>query len=302
MTVLISSQKLRAAIRRPAPSLLTWYARRNPYALAARHSRLARRVGVDRVYLVLSFDCDTDADAEVAASVHERLAKLGVVPVYAVPGELLRRGEGVYTQLAREGAEFLNHGGVEHTYFDEALQRQRSCFFYDELEPARVAEDIEKGHELVTDIIGDRPAGFRTPHFGTYQRAGTLQHLYSVLRRLGYRFSTSTTPRFALRNGPAFRRNGVVELPVTGTPTAPLEILDTWGFFAAPDRINGPADYLRQAELLAHAMHRFGAGVINVYGDPAHIHAQPEFFEAIEAWTRVAQPISYGALLDRIAA
>jgi peptidoglycan/xylan/chitin deacetylase (PgdA/CDA1 family) len=269
-------------------------------ALTRRHARLARRAGLDRVYLVLSFDCDTIDDAAVAWDVHERLERLGVQPAYAVPGALLERAAGVYERIAATGAEFLNHGGVEHTYFDESLGRHASCFFYETLEPPRVREDIVAGDRIVAAFLDRKPEGFRTPHFGTYQRMKQLRYLHAVLRELGYRFSTSTMPRLGLRHGPVFERFGLPELPLTGCPESPLGVLDSWGFFGAPDRTHGPAHYVRQAHLLADALSTAGAGLINVYADPVHIHDREEFLEAVAAWTTVAEPVSYSELLTRI--
>jgi hypothetical protein len=37
-----------------------------------------------------------------------------------------------------------------------------------------------------------------------------------------------------------------------------------------------------------------------VYGDPIHVHDSDEFFDAIETLARVAEPVSYGELLERI--
>jgi hypothetical protein len=292
--------RIRAVSRDPLATAVSLRARSDVLPFARRHARLARRVGIDRVFLVLSFDCDTTEDAAVAPEVNRRLADLGVAPTYAVPGALLRQGADTYRHLAGSDAEFLNHGGVDHTYFDEAHGRYASCFFYDDLDPDQVRRDIEEGDEIVEDVLGRRATGFRTPHFGTYQRPRQLRHLHDVLSGLDYRFSTSTTPRFGFWHGPVSRRFDLPEIPVTGTPRAPFEILDTWAFFAAPDRVHEADDYLAQAEMLAGAFKTAGAGVINVYADPIHIHDRPEFFEAVAAWTRVAEPISYTCLLDRI--
>jgi peptidoglycan/xylan/chitin deacetylase (PgdA/CDA1 family) len=275
-------------------------ARRDAASFVQRHARLARRAGIDRVYLVLSFDCDTADDAAVAEEVHDRLAGLGVRPTYAVPGALLRNASDVYRRIAATGAEFLNHGGVEHTFFDETLGRHASCFFYDEIGPERVRQDVEEGDQIVEEVIGRPAQGFRTPHFGTYQRPEQLRFLHGVLRALGYRFSTSTTPRFGYRYGPISDRYGLPELPVTGVPEAPFEILDTWAFFGAPDRVRSPEGYLRQARILARALAEARAGVVNVYGDPVHVHDRPEFFDAVREWAAVAQPVSYRELLDRV--
>jgi peptidoglycan/xylan/chitin deacetylase (PgdA/CDA1 family) len=294
--------QLREHLADPATLGVRVRARRSPEAVIRRQAELARALGFDRPFLVLSFDCDTADDAAVVTGVHRRLAELGVCPTYAVPGALLERAADVYAPLAETGAEFVNHGGAEHTYFDDRLGRHASSFFYDTLDPERVSRDIEDGHRICRDVLGKTPRGWRTPHFGTYSAPAQLRHLHQTLLALDYRFSSSTLPRVALRHGPLYRGFGLPELPVTGIPIAPLEILDTWGFFAAPDRTRTPVEYLEQAQLLARAIANAGAGVINVYGDPLHIHDSPEFFAAVEAWTRVAEPISFAGLLDRIAA
>ena len=231
--------------------------------------------------MVLSFDCDTEDDIKVAWDVHARLMDMGMRPVYAVPGALLREGEGTYRRIAETGAEFINHGGVSHTYFDKAAGRHASCFFYDQLAPERVRQDVIEGDRILRETLGIAPEGFRTPHFGTYQRPAQLRFLHGVLRELGYRFSSSTTSYWGLRKGPMFSDFGVVELPVTGVPSQPLNILDTWAYFEAPDRVFGPADYGREAAALADLFKKPAAGLINIYADPSHIHGNEVFFEAM---------------------
>lgn len=292
--------RMRAIVRDPLATAVRLRAQRDRGALLRRQARLARRVGLDRPYLILSFDCDTAADAEAVPAVHERLAGLGVTPTYAVPGALLRQAAAVYGPLAAAGVEFLNHGGVEHTYFDEALGRQASCFFYDELDEDRIRQDVEDGHAAVSEVTGAAPSGFRTPHFGTFQKPDQLRFLHATLARLGYRFSTSTVPRVALRHGPVTARFGLPEVPVTGIPAEPFSILDTWAFFAAPARTYEPGDYVEQARAVAEAVGAAGAGVINVYGDPLHVRDRDEFFAAVELWAGVAEPVSYAELLDRV--
>jgi hypothetical protein len=293
-------ERARRLIASPALAAERIRMRLEPGALFTRHAARARSAGLDALYLVLSFDCDRTEDAAVALEVHDRLAKLGVKPVYAVPGELLRAGAEVYGSIAATGAEFLNHGGRKHTYFDEELGRDASCFFYDQVGADAVAEDIEYGDRLVKEVIGVVPAGFRVPHFGTYQQRSQLRYLHERLGKLDYAFSTSTVPAWGLREGPAFRRFGLVELPVSGMASSPLEILDTWSCFEAPDRARGPQDFLREAQLLAHGHAAAGPGLINIYGDPSHITDQPEFFEAIEAIAAVARPSGYTEILELI--
>jgi hypothetical protein len=260
----------------------------------------ARRAGLTRRHLILSFDCDTQEDIDAAVDVHARLLDVGVVPAYAVPGALLRQGADVYRRLAETGSEFLNHGGREHTYFDHEKGRYASCFFYDEIGSDRVREDIEAGHEAVREVLGVAPQGFRTPHFGTYQEPDQLRFLHSVLSDLGYRYSTSTVPEYGLRYGPAFNRFGLPEVPVSGMASAPLEVLDSWSCFAAPDRTRTPDDFRAEAMALAHALAGGGPGVINIYADPSHVLERVEFFDAVEALRGVAEPSGYGQLLEEL--
>jgi peptidoglycan/xylan/chitin deacetylase (PgdA/CDA1 family) len=282
------------AIRSP---LEAWYLvqqRLAPGRLIDRLSRLSKASGVSKPTFLLSFDCDTDRDIALSWDVHARLVDLGVTPVYAVPGEILERGAKKWRRIADSGAEFLNHGYREHTIFQN--EKYISTLFYDRMTPAEVEEDIVKGHEAVTRIIGKAPQGFRVPHFGTYSSDDQLRHLHGILSRLGYRFSSSTTPYAALRYGALTRRYGIAELPVSGCVDYPMLILDSYTFRFASNRF-GPKDYLEQAgrwsDLLATGRPYF----LNLYADPSQVADWPEFFAAIKRLAPYSRS-SYGAVLD----
>jgi hypothetical protein len=275
------------------PRTVLWE-RRRPERLFERHGRLARQAGVDGLKLVLSFDCDTLGDAEVAWEVHERLMDLGVVASYAVPGEILERGADTYQRIAATGAEFLNHGYLEHTVKRDGVYE--STLFYDRISLDQVREDIVRGDRAVREVVGRQPEGFRTPHFGTFQEPAQLRFLHEVIAELGYVYSSSTLPLAGFRFGPVFDRFGVLEFPVSGKATAPLEILDSWGFFAAPDRTVDADDFVRETAAVADLYERAGAGILSFYADPSQVHDQDVFFDAVERWAVVATPTSYGEL------
>lgn len=293
----VIDSRIRAAARDPLSAAVRLRARLNPEGLFSRYGDLARHAGLDRVWLVLSFDCDTPEDIAVAWDVHERLRGMGVTPVYAVAGDLLREGAEVYARIAATGAEFINHGDRMHTYFDEGAQRWASNFFYDQQPREVIREDIVRADRTLRDVIGAEPDGFRTPHFGTFQRVEQLRWLHGVIGELGYAFSSSTVPLWGFREGPAFNRFGRMELPVAGGVESPLSILDTWSCFEAPDRVREPHDYEREADALAAVYAEAGAGILNVYGDPSHIHDREEFFRAVSRWMEIAQPAGYRELL-----
>jgi hypothetical protein len=267
-------------------------------ALLAEYNRKARLAGLDRLYFVLSFDCDTPEDIEASEIVDARLRRMGVRPVYAVPGELLEQGRAVYGAIARAGAEFLNHGFRQHVRWEAAAAAYRSCFFYDQIGREEAAEDIRCGHAAQQQILGVPPKGFRTPHFGTFQKRSQLRWLHGLLRSLGYEFSSSTMPWLGFRYGPRFDRFGLAEFPLSGAFTDPLRLLDSWGCYRAPGRALGEADYAADGRQWASLLARENyAGILNYYVDPSHIVRSEAFFETVHAWAEAAVNCSYSELL-----
>ena len=251
-----------------------------PGGLIGRLSRLTREAGIATPRFLLSFDCDTDLDIEVVEAVHDKLGRIGIKPVYAVPGELLERGRHAYGRIARSGAEFINHGWAEHTRLDRATKVYDSFLFYDRQPRDWVVEDIRRGHASVAEVTGREPTGFRTPHFGSFQRNEELAFLHGELAALGYRFSTSTVPFWGLRYGPVVRQFALPELPVSGTFERPLDILDTWTHRCLGER-GGEAGYARQCGLYRDYMASGRPLLVNVYGDPSQVYDWSGFFDAV---------------------
>ncbi|MBF0177546.1 MAG: polysaccharide deacetylase [Magnetococcales bacterium] len=284
------------------PMHVAWvqWGRWHPDSLFARYHRLATTVGLKRVHLILSFDCDIPDDAKVAWDVHSRLLDMGLCPDYAVPGEVLLQGEKVYGRIRATGARFLNHGYYMHARFVEELCQFESCFFYDQLPLAKVAEDVRRGDACLREVIGESPEGFRAPHFGTFQKPRQLRFLHTLLRELGYRYSSSTVPEAAFRHGPVIRTHGLWEIPISGMATEPMSIFDTWGFFRAPNRPYTAADYGQEGEKLARRYATLPAGILNLYGDPSQIYNSPIFFATLARLAQVATPTTFHQLLDQL--
>lgn len=269
--------------------------------LLRRASRLAARHGLDRLVVVVSFDCDTLDDAGVVLEVHDRLTTLGVVPSYAVPGSLLAQAGTTYRSLADQGVELLNHGWQQHCELDAVSRTYTSSYFYDTLTPADVVRDIERGHEAHLDVLGRAPVGFRTPHFGTFQRAPQLALIHGVLAELGYGYSSSTTPTSAYRRGAVWRSSaGPWEVPVSGCPSSPHRVLDTWSHRFAPGRRGRESTYLDEVRALMAFHERQGlAGVVNLYADPTQVVDWPEWFTLMGELAPYALP-SFSSLLDEL--
>jgi len=263
------------------------------------YQRAARNLGFKKSYLVLSFDCDTEKDIEVIEDVHNRVTSLGAHPIYAVPGELLLLGADVYRRMKKAGAEFINHGYLSHTSYDPTSRNYVSTLFYDRISGQEVIEDIHCGHEAYLNVFGSEPTGFRTPHFGTYNKKNQLSHLYSILGTLGYSFSSSTTPVLSMWKGPViFDRSGIIEFPVTGCFDYPGRILDSWSFRFSPSRSYDEHDYAHQfRRLVDYFSADENVGIMNIYADPSQVYDWPEFFDCVAYASNNLQTTTFSDIL-----
>lgn len=260
------------------------------------YSQRCQAVGMKSSALILSFDCDTDEDIEVAWAVHTQLMDMGILSAYAVPGAQLEHGADVYRRIAATGAEFLNHGGRAHTYFDESKQAHRSCFFYEQQSLQDLEADIRLGHEVVTSVIGTAPRGWRTPHFGSFQGADHAAFLYPLLTNMGYLYSSSGMPEVAMRNGPFRTINGIHEIALTGIYNSPLSNMDSWGHFVAEGCLGGDA-YVTSCRQLAMFAERHPV-LINIYADPSHIADEQGFFAGLHDLIQAAKPTTFHSFIQ----
>ena len=270
--------------------------RLNPDFIWHLYAKKCKKI-FEKSYFILSFDCDTEEDINVAWDVHSRLQDMGITPVYAVPGALLQKGEKVYQRIFETGAEFINHGGREHTHFDTPHNRYASCFFYDQQPFETLKADILQGHKILQDVLGITPDVWRTPHFGTFQHQDHLNFLYELLKENNYKISTSTSPMMAYKNGPLYKKKDIIEVPVTGIFSEPFNIMDTWAYFGAPNRVKMPIDYLKTCTSLSQFASQ-NPLLINIYGDPSHINNHPEFFQAMKQMSLHISSINYTQLLE----
>ncbi len=250
-------------------------------ALFLEYGRLARLQGFDRLYVVLSFDCDTPEDIPAAEHLHTWLSKRGLKATYAVPGAQLLEGAQTYHRIFDMGADFINHGARPHAEWRDG--RYWSTTFYNELSIEEVIEDINDGHEICRKVLGCSPVGFRAPHFGYFQTPEQREVLYSILRGLNYEYSTSTLPGYGLKHGPVVKENGIKEIPLSGSYVDPFTILDSWNYVVSPSEPELKPQY---ADLFIQTVDKLLAlgvtGVLNYYVDPAHVFKGDVFYHAME--------------------
>lgn len=241
----------------------------------------ATRLGLVKPVFILSFDCDTDLDISVVEGVHSKLLSVGIRPIYAVPGELLILGSEVYKRIRESGAEFINHGYKSHSEVSLPDRKYHGTFFYEKSEESEILEDIVLGHQTIRRVLGLEAKVFRTPHFGGFSKTSHLRLLWEALANLNYQVSSSTTPFFGYVNGPLSIHSGISELPVSGDPRKPHQILDSWSYTFSGNSSLTRVDFINALEEFADAM-RLGKKVfLNIYADPSQVYDWPEFFEAV---------------------
>ena len=235
--------------------------------------------GFTRLFLVLSYDCDTDEDAPAAAVLFDDLQKNGCKATFSVPGEQLRRASDVYRRLADKGAFFINHGDRPHSQWDGS--RYVSINSYENLTAEEIREDMKRGHEAVVQITGTTPRGFRTPHFGLFQKPDQIRMIHRFARELGYDYSSSTGPAYFLVDSGPHTESSVREYPVSGSYTCPFTILDSWTY-VGPHPASSPDVY---SPLLVDTVQRLEpshfCGYLNWYADPSHVYRLPGYAKAL---------------------
>ncbi|OGG48158.1 MAG: hypothetical protein A3F84_23060 [Candidatus Handelsmanbacteria bacterium RIFCSPLOWO2_12_FULL_64_10] len=267
-----------------------------------RSAAQAHRLGLDRLYLILSFDCDTPEDIDAVLRMEPYLKGHGIKTTYAVPGALLERTPDAYRGLAEGGADFINHGARPHAEYRGG--RYWSVNFYDRMTPAEVVEDIRAGHEIVTRVAGRAPRGFRAPHFGSFQSPAQLELQYRTLVELGYVYSTSTVPRFGFERGPAWNAGEIVEIPLSGSMRRPLTVLDSWGHVISPHTPQVQASYAEAfMETVAFFLADGSPGCLNYYADPSHVYPSDPFEKVVNFLVeQKVQTLHYEDLLALVAA
>ena len=256
--------------RKPAQS--------QPWHVYAEHMK---RLGVTQTALFLSFDCDTDLDAEAALSLLPLLEQRGIKASFAVPGTQLLRQKNAYKEVASRGYEFFNHGMRPHAEWDG--QKYVGRTFYNELTLQEVENDIREADTTLREVLGITPHGFRAPHFGCYQEQEQVAFMHAVCADLGYTYASTTIPAYALERGPAFISQNIVELPLLGSWNNPTSILDSWTYLADRVHYRLSEEYVTLfSETIAASTKQHVPLLLSLYVDPAHVLGQAPFMRMLD--------------------
>lgn len=247
----------------------------------AAYRSASKRLGLSSLGVFLSFDCDTPEDAEVVDELARELNQLGLTFSLSVPGQTLLQSASTYRAISEAGVEFMNHGFARHAIWN--VDHYVSTTFYRDMTNAEIVADIQHGHEAVLGVTGQSARGFRTPHFGTFQEVHQIRLIHETIRTLGYSYSSSTLPSKALDNGPLFDGDGIVEIPLSGSISAPTTVIDSWTYLEDKKNITlGEAYFQRVEETVQFFLDESIPGLLSLYADPRHVVGQSPFWAAME--------------------
>ena len=240
----------------------------------------------------LSFDFETQKDIEVIDNLTAKLAKLKIVPYYAVPGELIDKNSKIFRRISKKSI-IMNHGYKVHTEFEEKFKRNFSTLSYLNLSYDEIKIDIERAHKSILKICDQIPRIFRTPHFGEYSENRKNHLIYSILKDLDYFYSSSTTPIYSIIHSPLFTQNNIIEMPSSAYIDKPLQIIDSWSMIDKSIDFNFLFNQLNKMYLLMESTNI----LFNIYFDPSDIINSDNFFNELSKFNKFQNQIEKKKLL-----
>ncbi|MGE0462411.1 MAG: XrtA system polysaccharide deacetylase [Vicinamibacterales bacterium] len=143
----------------------------------------------------------------------EIFARTGTRATFFVLADVARHAPALITEIAAAGHEIASHGS-EHRFI---YSQTRSEF----------ERDVAASLDLLEEITGERPVGYRAPYFSITKRSLWAR---TVLRELGIRYDSSVHPvhnhRYGIPDAPRLphETDGVVEAPISTFPMGRLNV------------------------------------------------------------------------------
>jgi len=217
----------------------------------------------------LSFDVDFLADVKALPMLVAILDEYSIKASFAVIGMLVEQYPPEHRLLVEAGHEIVNHTYSHPNHLELTPNR-----FFDKISIQEQEEEIWRCDEVIRNVLGIKPVGFRTPHFGN-QYASSV---YAILRKFGYLYSSSTVAPHTSSFGYPFReRDGIWEFPVSTCPMHPFTTFDTWhAFHKSPPFLKRAGWHQDNDEFYRLFTQLIGLGIdngsyINLYFDPQDI-------------------------------
>ena len=242
----------------------------------------------------LSFDCDTEENYKFYENLLIKLSKYNFKSIFAVPGSFMKKNPSLFQEIYSLGHEFINHGFYQHTKYFKNKDFYHSYFFYKNLPDQIIVDDILKGHDVLTKIVGEKNIkGFRTPHFGSFDKKNNLNLIYETIKKLGYSYSSSTMPYRSYLQGQIYKnpKFDIYEIPLTGMlKIAPFNIFDSWTVrYADNKKTFSNWDYFKIFESnLNYVIKNHTNFILNYYVDPRQVYHYKPFNKSLDLMFKYA--------------
>lgn len=221
----------------------------------------------------LSFDSDFTEDIEAIPSLLDTLSSYSIKTSFACIGKFIEKYPKEHIRIIEEGHEIMNHT-YTHPDNEEWNPNQK----FNELTIEEQKYEIKKCHDVCETVLNYAPVGFRIPHFGRLY----TENIYTILKELGYKYSSSTvalrTPNFGL----PFRIGGIIEFPLSPCQKHPFGVFDTWHSLK-----RGEGKHKKEGEFYALFKELLEIGIatnsyVNVYFDPQDIVNLKDFEQMLD--------------------
>lgn len=267
-----------------------WYVRELFHIVRERHLQW----GTKQACVTISFDCDFQEDIEALPQVLEMLAPYPYITSFACIGTWIERYPEPHRALVESGHEIVNH-----TYSHPNNEELGMSAKFNELSASEQEDEIRRCHEVCQSLLHIEPTGFRIPHFGALY----TPTIYPILRKIGYRYSSSTVAaRTPTAGAPFQERDDIVEFPVSPCPEHPFGILDTHHAFRKkhawhrkPGKFFQLFQEVIEYGLAAHAH-------LNFYFDPCDVVQYDDFqqiFALLDECQDRLHVLTYAQALDQ---
>jgi len=119
----------------------------------------------------------TEIIQDAARLLLDELSRRDCRATFFILGEVAEKYPALILDISKQGHEIANHGASHRNVF--------------EMTPTEFEEEVRRSTEVLADIVGQKPIGFRAPNFSFDQRTVWA---YDILKSFEYRYSSSVFP------------------------------------------------------------------------------------------------------------
>ncbi|MBP7507581.1 MAG: polysaccharide deacetylase family protein [Prolixibacteraceae bacterium] len=249
--------------------------------------------------LTISFDCDYPRDAEALPQVLKILARYPFKATFACVGHWIEKYPVEHKLIIDHGHEVMNH---TYSHPDNEILNPGRKFRY--ISRQDKIDEIKRCHDICRNILRVAPTGCRIPHF----KSLFSSDIYSILKQVGYEYSSSTWLTNTYSNGMPFTaEDEIVEFPVTTCPKHPFTVFDTWHSLNSPRMLykighRSVQEYIALTKYLVRLAVETNS-YINIYIDPFDVINMPGFNDLlsyINSYRDSLEVLTYAEIMERM--